>query len=106
MSISLAKEHSFIIGAISLLFYTFNFSKKVNPYFVIVPGKLQVTRLYFLKEIVLANFQRLFRRSDRDVFLENEGKIHEGGCVKELFSSTCRLASRNFITDYLFTDNF
>ena len=48
-------------------------------------GKLRVTRLYFLKEIVLAHFQRLFGRSNRDVFLENEGKIHEGGCVKELF---------------------
>ena len=37
-------------------------------------------RLHFLKEIVLA--QRLFGRSNRDAFLENEGKIHEGGCVK------------------------
>ena len=62
-------------------------------------GKLQVTRLYFLKEILLAHFQRFFGRSNRDVFLENEGKIHEGGCVKELFSSTCRLVSRNFIKD-------
>ena len=62
-------------------------------------GKLQVNRLYFLKEIVLAHFQRLFGRSNRDVFLENEGKIYEGGFVKDLFSSTCRLASRNFIKD-------
>ena len=69
-------------------------------------GKLQVTHLYFLKEIVFAQFQRLFGRSNRDVFLQNEGKIHEGGCVKEFFSLTCRLASRNFIIDYLFTDNF
>ena len=60
---------------------------------------LQVTRSYFLKEILLAHFQRLFERSNRDVFLENEGQIHEGGCVKELFSLTCRLASRNFIKD-------
>ena len=26
-----------------------------------------------------------------------EGKMHEGGCAKEFFSLTCRLASRNFI---------
>ena len=50
-------------------------------------------------EIVLAHFQRLFGRSNRDAFLENEGKIHEGGYVKEFFSLTCRLASRNFIID-------
>ena len=37
--------------------------------------KLQATRLYFLKEIVLAHFQRFFGRSNRDVFLENEGKV-------------------------------
>ena len=34
---------------------------------------------------MLAHSQRLFGRSNRDVFLENEGKIYEGGCVKELF---------------------
>ena len=34
----------------------------------------------------------------RDVFLENEGKI-QGGCVKEFFLFTCRLASRNFVID-------
>ena len=39
-------------------------------------GKLQATRFYFLKEIVLAHFQRLFGRSNRDVFLENEGKVY------------------------------
>ena len=40
-------------------------------------GKLQAPRLYFLKEIVLAHFQRLFGRSNRDdVFLENEGKVY------------------------------
>ena len=50
-------------------------------------------------EIVLAHFQRLLGRNNRDVFLENEGKIHEGGYVKEFFSLTCRLASRNFIID-------
>ena len=60
-------------------------------------GKLQVIRLYFLKEILLAHFQRLFGRSNHDVFLEHEGKIHEERCVKELFSSICRLVSRNFI---------
>ena len=62
-------------------------------------GKLQVTRLYFLKDIMLAHFQRLFGRYNRDVFSENEGKIHEGGCVEELFSWTCRLASCNFNID-------
>ena len=25
--------------------------------------------------------------------------MHEGGCVKEFFTLTCRLASRNFIID-------
>ena len=43
-------------------------------------GKSQVTLLYFLlifpKEILLAHFQSLFGRSNRDVFLENEGKIY------------------------------
>ena len=47
-------------------------------------GKLQ--EYYFpLKEIVLEHFQSLFGRSNRDAFWENEGKIHEGGCVKEFF---------------------
>ena len=41
--------------------------------------------------MVLAHFQRLFGRRDPDVFLENEGKIHEGGCVEEFLSLTCRL---------------
>ena len=45
----------------------------------------EVTHLYFLKEIVLAHFQRFFGRSNRGVFLENKGKIHEGGYVRELF---------------------
>ena len=31
------------------------------------------------------HFQSLFGRIKRDVFLENEGKIHEGGYVTELF---------------------
>ena len=47
-------------------------------------GKSQVTLLYswkkymfiFLKEILLAHFQSLFGKSNRDVFLENEGKIY------------------------------
>ena len=39
-------------------------------------GKLQVTRLYFLKEIVLAHFERLFGRSNGDVFLKNESKVY------------------------------
>ena len=68
-----------------------------NP--LLVTGKLKVTRLYFLKEIVLAHFQRLFGRSNCYVFLENKGKIHEGGCVKEFFTLTYRLASPNFIID-------
>ena len=33
---------------------------------------------------MLAHFERLFGRSNRDVFLENEGK----GCVKEVSSIT------------------
>ena len=59
-------------------------------------AKLQIT---LLKEIVLAHFKRHFGRSSCDVFWENEGKIHEGGFVKEFFSLTCRLTSRNFIID-------
>ena len=35
-----------------------------------------------MKEIVLTHFQKLFGRNNRDVFIENEGKIDEGGCVK------------------------
>ena len=52
-------------------------------------GKLQVTllRLDFVKEIVLARFQRLFRKSYRDVLLENNAKIPE------------EVTSCNFITD-------
>ena len=38
-----------------------------------------------MKEVVLAHFQRPFGRSNRDVFLENVSKIHEGGCVKVFF---------------------
>ena len=34
---------------------------------------------------MLADFQSLFGRSNRDNFSRNEGKIHEVGCVKELF---------------------
>ena len=63
-------------------------------------------RLYFLKEIVLAHVQSHFGRSNRDVFWknvfrENEGKMHDGVCVIEFFSLTCSLlslASPNFIT--------
>ena len=29
-----------------------------------------------MKEIVFAHFQRLFGRSNRDVLLENEGKVY------------------------------
>ena len=42
----------------------------------------------FLKEILLAQFQSLFGRSNCDGFLENEGKIHEGWYVKEIFFVT------------------
>ena len=38
---------------------------------------------------MLAHFQNPFGRSNRDAFSENEGKIHEGGCVKKFF---CKLA--------------
>ena len=43
-------------------------------------SKSQVTLLYhlliFLEEILLAHFQSLFGRSNRNVFLENVGKIY------------------------------
>ena len=63
-------------------------------------SKLQVTLLFarfFLKNFCSHTFKSLFGRSNRDAFLENERKIHEGGFVKEFLSLTCRLASRNFI---------
>ena len=63
-------------------------------------SKLPVTLLFarfFLKKFCSHTFKSLFGRSNRDAFLENESKIHEGGCVKEFFSLTCRLASRNFL---------
>ena len=41
--------------------------------------------LYFLNNSVLAHFQSLFRRSNRDAFWENEGEIREGRCVKKFF---------------------
>ena len=51
-------------------------------------GKLQVTLhfcLYFLKEILLAHFQSLFGRSNRDAFLENEGKNMKEDMWKSFF---------------------
>ena len=48
-------------------------------------GKLQVTQPFGYisgKKISLAHFQSLLERNNRDAFLENEGKIHEGGYVK------------------------
>ena len=50
-------------------------------------GKLQINNFhsYFQREIVLSHFEVLFGRSNLDVFWENEGKIHDGGCLKELF---------------------
>ena len=43
-------------------------------------GKSQVTLLYFLliflKDILLAHFQSLFGKSNRDLSLENEVKIY------------------------------
>ena len=41
--------------------------------------------LCLLKQIVIAHFQSLFERSNRDAFWETEGKMHEGECVKEVF---------------------
>ena len=35
-----------------------------------------------MKEIILAYFQNLFGRSNREAFLENEGKPHERGYMK------------------------
>ena len=63
--------------------------------------------LYFLKEILLAHFQSFFGRSNRDAFLENEAKIHEGEYVKEFFFR--KLAGWHLPTSLrinLITDNF
>ena len=48
-------------------------------------GKLQVI-LLSAEKLVLAHFQSLFERSNRDAFWENESKIHERGRMKEFFS--------------------
>ena len=48
--------------------------------------RLLHTSFRVLKEIVLAHFQSLFRGNNHDEFWENEGKIHEGGCVNKFFS--------------------
>ena len=56
---------------------------------------------------MLAHFQGLFGRSNRDVFLENEGKVYEGGCVRKSFFR--QLAGWHLGTSLrinLFTDNF
>ena len=58
-------------------------------------GKLQATRLYFLKEIVLTHFQRLFGRSNRDVFLENEGKVYAEAATRGALDKKGVL--RNFV---------
>ena len=58
-----------------------------------------------MKEIMLAHFQSLFERSNRDAFWENESKIHEGRCVKEFFH---KLAGEHLATSLqinFFTDN-
>ena len=52
------------------------------------PDKLEVTLLSAYisrKKILFSHFQSLFERSNLDVLLENEGKIHEGGSVEELY---------------------
>ena len=45
------------------------------------PFRLLQLSLYFIKEIVLAQFQNLLGRSNRDEFWENDDEIHGGGCV-------------------------
>ena len=46
-----------------------------------------------MKESLLAHFQSLLRRSNRDAFSENEGKIHEGRYIKEFLR---KLSGWNF----------
>ena len=41
--------------------------------------------MYFLKKIVLAHFQSLFGRINRDALWKNEGKLHEGRCMSVFF---------------------
>ena len=54
---------------------------------------------YFpLKEIV--------ERSNRDAFWENEGKIHEKGCVKEFFRKLAGWHLATSLQINFFTDNF
>ena len=45
-------------------------------------GKLKVTLVSAERNCT----HTLFGASNRDAFWENEGKIHEGECVKEFFS--------------------
>ena len=66
-------------------------------------GKLQVTLLsahISRKKLCSETSQSLFGRSNCDVFWENEGNMHVGGCVIEVFLLTCRLApaSRHLAT--------
>ena len=51
-------------------------------------GKLQVTLLFAYiswKKWCSHTFKASYGRSNRDTFWKNEGKIHEGGVVKEFF---------------------
>ena len=63
-------------------------------------------RLYFLKESMLAHFQSLSGRSNCDAFRENEGKIHEGACVKKSYFMNLQVVISPLLRINFFTDNF
>ena len=75
-------------------------------------GKSQVTLLYFLliflKEILLEHFQSLFGKSNRDFFLENEGKLYymKEDMEKSLFRELADWPLATSLRINLFTDNF
>ena len=55
---------------------------------------------------MLAYFQSLFGKSNRGAFLENEGKIHEGGYVEEFFHKLAGCYLATSLQSKLFTENF
>ena len=61
--------------------------------------------LYFLKKLLLAQFKASFGRSNRDAFLENKGKIHEGKICETFFRKLTGWHLATSLEINLFTDN-
>ena len=52
-----------------------------------------------LAQVFFCGFCEISKNTFFTEHLWTAASLYEGGCVKELFSSTCSLASRNFIKD-------